>query len=119
VPKAVDMYFENAKLARAIAAAYGFQVHSFWQPNLTNKHPLTDLEASWLKELPREVGAAFGSAARIIAERGADHAIVDLQAMFKDDGRPIFIDYAHLSGAGNRPVAARIAHEILAASHRP
>ena len=119
VPKAVDMYLENAKLARAIAAAYGFQVQQFWQPNLTNKHPLTDLEASWLKELPREVGAAFGSAARIIAERGAHHAIVDLQAMFKDDARPVFIDYAHLSGAGNRPVAARIAQEILAASNRP
>jgi len=39
--------------------------------------------------------------------------------VFNDDARPIFIDYAHLSGAGNRPVAARIANEILAAGDRP
>jgi lysophospholipase L1-like esterase len=114
VVKAVDLYLENTRITEALANSYGIEVHSYWQPNVADKTPLSDVEAAQVKTLAPVLVSAFQSAGRIIDERGVSYGVVNLQRALRDAPRTLFTDYAHISGSGNRVIASRIARDIQA-----
>jgi lysophospholipase L1-like esterase len=112
IAKALDMYFENTKITKAIADTYGIALHTYWQPNVVDKMPVSDVEAVRVESLPPELVSALRLAARIV-DRGSQ-GVENLRRVFDGDSRTLFVDYAHLSSDGNRVVANRIASDIQA-----
>jgi hypothetical protein len=118
VAAAVDMYLENARIAREAGNAYGIRVYSYWQPNIADKKPLTSAEAPHAAAFGQELARLFQAATARFLERGGASGVVDRHALFQGDARSVFVDFAHLSGAGNLTVAEALARDALSAAQK-
>ncbi len=120
--RSVDILLENYALMTALGDEVGFPCFFFfqYQPGVGLK-PLHDSEEQvlakvaenpeehWILQFAREQRRLFR--ARLAA--GATPArVYDLSDMFAMVSRPLFIDWAHLTHAGNRLVAERLFERI-------
>ena len=112
--KGLDMYLENAAMARAVGALHQFPVHSFWQPTLANKTPLSEPEVDRMHSMPADFRSALNVAGNMVSTRGSGEGIVDLQGVFQNVAAPLFIDAVHISGEGNRLLANAVVDSLRA-----
>lgn len=108
--EAVDVYIANARLATALADAYGFTPIFVWQPVIFTKPERTDYEQA---QYQAEAQAAeFYHHANGYLERLlpglSDIHLLNLADVFENTPAPVYIDFCHLSPEGNRIVAKRI-----------
>ncbi len=128
----VDILFENYRLMAALAEEFGFPCFFFFQPQPgVGAKPLhesevevladvaADPEENWVLQFSREQRRIFRER---LSTGQAPERVYDLSDMFAAVDRPLYIDWAHLSQAGNRMVADRIFETLrdqLAADGHP
>ncbi len=117
----VDAYAYNVRIAETLGATYGFETRFYWQPLVFDKPHATAYEAS---EAQRN--ASFGQfwhaverAVRTDRDLSNDPRFSDLSDLFAQTRDPLFVDFAHVSEQGSALVAARIAHDAIAALDAP
>ncbi len=116
--RSAGILLENYQLMNALGEGYGFPCFFFFQPQPgVGDKPLheseikvlakvaDDPEEKWVLDFSREQRTAFRR--RLAAGQGPEQ-VVDLSDMFAGVTRPLYLDWAHLSPAGNRLVAERI-----------
>ncbi len=110
-------YLANLKTVRALAQAYGFEVHFFWQPYiLLGDKPLSPEERqmqsglNWVLNLDQPLRRLFTvTHERIEARAETVDDLHDLVHAFDDVPDPIWIDtWGHITPDGNRLVAQSI-----------
>lgn len=114
-----DAYLSNVRAIRAMAGAHGFAARFYWQPVLYNKPDLTPFERELKETQPEHFEAFFARVDALIREAARDPGIPDfryLGGLFAGDSGPLYIDFSHISEAGNDRVAERIADDLAAAA---
>ena len=104
----VDVYLINVQAIQALGEAFGFQTAFFWQPSVFSKaHPAPGEQAiinaslAYHRDLQLAANAELG-------RRGSAAGVTNLSALFDPIDEPIYLDFCHLSEAGNRRVASII-----------
>ena len=112
----LDNYEQNLRMAKVLGDAFGFRVYAFWQPAIIYGHkPLAGYERQ-LVDL--SAGKAYPFQALIPvyqeAERRADQNrdFVFLGGVLDTTSDPLYLDWVHLTPAGNQIVAHEIARQI-------
>lgn len=121
--RSVGILLENYRLMQALADGQGFPCFFFHQPHPgVGAKPLhaseveilaavnDDPESRWILEFSREQNRIFRE--RLAAHETPD-GVFDVSDIFAEVARPLYLDWAHLSHAGNRLVAAKL-FEIIA-----
>lgn len=117
----VAVYAANLRLVRLLAEAYRFRPLFFWQPVITTKQAKTADEAFFETEFTADLTARRRLYAAIIRARQqhpelvATPDAVDLSRLFDEWAEPVYIDFYHLSEAGNAAVAMAMLHSLAAA----
>src|SRR5262249_6221934 len=114
----LETYTATIDIIRHLAQAYNFRVLFYWQPVIFTKAHLTPYEQA---EADRQAGlrdfyASVYEKARRVAAGGAIH---DLGSLFADDRKPYFIDFCHLTEAGNDRIARAMLGDVLTAIGDP
>jgi lysophospholipase L1-like esterase len=111
----VRVYLANVKILDALARAYGFQYHVFFQPSqFSGSKPLAREERSLA---PSFVGAerlVSAVSRRIAAHAARDPHVTHLGSVFDSVTTSIYIDAVHLTPDGNR-IIARAIRDVLVA----
>ncbi len=107
----LEMYKANARLVEALAKSYGFQALFVWQPNIFHKRLATAYEAHRRLEA-RAFEPLFLALAKRVRE---EPSILDLSALFESTEAQRFLDFCHLTEAGNLAVAERLLEPVRAA----
>lgn len=110
-----DAYRANVRAIEALGREYGFTPVFYWQPVLYGKKLRTPFEESLRLTQPARFEPFFAQVDERI--RTADwrndfndfHYIGDL---FAPIATPIYIDFAHISEAGNRLVAEQMVKDL-------
>jgi hypothetical protein len=104
---------QTRAFVRALADDYGFEVVYVWQPAVFTKEPLTDEEQAYA-ENPGEFPPALLDATYRLATRAvtASGEVVDASDVFDGMTDTTFIDWMHVSEAGNRKVAELIVEQL-------
>ena len=110
--EAARTYAWNVSFVRSISAAYGFESLFYWQPAIFSKDKLTAYEQEVRKREKYLEGYYDATTNRVKAELPNTGKFHDISGIFKGDGRPHFIDGAHLSESGNEIVAGRIVKDV-------
>jgi lysophospholipase L1-like esterase len=108
----VDNYESNMQLVQAIAKAYGFEVHFFWQPILLyGNKPRTPFERTLSENqgIEKAIQVVYEQAEHRLVPTGK---IVSLAHIFDATTETIYTDCVHLGPRGNEMVAAAIAAAI-------
>jgi hypothetical protein len=103
--EAITTYGENAAFVRQMARAYGFRAWFFWQPTVFSKAKLTDEERAYTTDFGDPLVQIYRAATKQV--RSKDFAI-DLSYVFDDQSTTIYIDFAHVSEAGNQILADKM-----------
>jgi lysophospholipase L1-like esterase len=117
----VAVYAANLRLVRLLAEAYDFRPLFFWQPAITTKQAKTADEAFFETEFTADLAVRRQLYASIIAARrqhpqlAAAADAIDLSRLFDASAEPVYIDFYHLSEAGNAAVAAAMLPSLAAA----
>jgi len=117
----VEAYAANLRVVRLLADFYGFSPLFFWQPVITTKRIKSADELRWESdetgdvEKRRRLFAAIIEEYRRHPELAAAGDVVDLSALFDDRAEPVYIDFYHLSEAGNAAVAEAMLPAIISA----
>jgi lysophospholipase L1-like esterase len=117
----VRVYAANLRLVRLLAGAYRFQPLFFWQPVITTKQHKTADESFFETEFTADLAARRRLHAAIIAARRHHPELVaaadaiDLSRLFDERAEPVYIDFYHLSEAGNAAVAEAMLPSLAAA----
>lgn len=117
----VRVYAANLRLVRLLAEAYRFRPLFFWQPVITTKRAKTADEAFFETEFTADVAArrrlydAINAARRTQPDLVAAPEAIDLSRLFDEWNEPVYIDFYHLSEAGNAAVAAAMLPALTAA----
>jgi lysophospholipase L1-like esterase len=112
----IDIYLNNIKTLNLWAEKYGFKVVYYWQPTIFKKAELSDFEKqeakrfSFIKDM---IDAANIQVNQFKTEKDftAFHNISDI---FRNETRPVFIDYCHVSEYGNTVIANKMTEDIAA-----
>jgi lysophospholipase L1-like esterase len=115
----VSVYLNNMRVVDALAASYGFERLSYWQPTIFGKADLSDYENGELSKEDPAMRAFFKETYRIMDQSAATGGsrLHDLGALFADVADPLYIDWVHLCERGNGVVARRMLRDILPLSH--
>jgi lysophospholipase L1-like esterase len=113
--QAIDVYFANQQIVRALAREYGFRCHFFWQPFLIyDRKPLAEGEsnildraATWAESF-RPFAAAAN--ARITTNQASD--FTDLSGLFATTEAQLYTDMVHVTPDGNALVAHAMAKTL-------
>jgi hypothetical protein len=116
--RSVEILLENYRLMQALGDGQGFPCFFFFQPHPgVGAKPLhasevevlatvnDDPESRWILEFSREQNRIFRQ--RLAAGEAPD-GVFDVSDVFAEVTRPLYLDWAHLSHAGNRLVAAKL-----------
>lgn len=110
-----DVYFQNIAMVNALAEAYDFTAFFFWQPSVFTKEYLTEFEQNELKR-QSHVQKLYDLANAEVLNRGLvneTEAFHDLTNAFNGKTEPFYIDFCHLSAAGNEFVAREIVERLV------
>jgi lysophospholipase L1-like esterase len=112
--RVMDLYAANLSLADGLKGEYGFETLFYWQPSVYDKTTLTDYEYQ-MPDYPtyektfRAVSAALRQRGPVL---GVEHRFQDISDIFESDPAPRFIDFCHVSEAGNALIAERMAEDL-------
>jgi lysophospholipase L1-like esterase len=106
-------YLANVKIIESLAANFSFRCAFYWQPWLGNKLPLSAYERQQMKDLLPMQEAFMRSVRERVAEGDVNKEIHFLSDAFSNQAQPFFIDEVHISGQGNRLIAARMLPEVM------
>jgi len=110
--EAARTYAWNVNFVKSIGATYGFESLFYWQPAIFLKDKLTAYEQETRKTMIYLEPYYEATINRVKAELSSTGRFHDISGVFKGDGRPHFIDGAHLSESGNEIVAGRIVKDV-------
>ncbi len=121
--RGIDLWLFNAVTLAGLGRAYGFMPLMAFQPGLwSTGKPLDPSEESLIASEMRYAGIKTIMTVRAemaevldrrIAEGRAPAPVVNLNDLFADTSAPVYIDYAHVTGRGNKIAARRITSELL------
>ena len=115
--RAFDILLQNRKIISALEDAYGFRSLFMFQPALgIGEKPLSPEEESlYAISLARPEGYALRMGAlmrpellRYLDSGSAADNIFDMGNVFENTPQAVYLDWAHLSGEGNRLVAEKM-----------
>lgn len=102
----LDTYVANMQIVESLAQSYAFPVVFYWQPVLSNKRNLSQFEN---RKFIRYGGIGlFQQMDRSLDQRSLAQShsdFHDLRDAFDDHSETIFIDFFHISEAGNERIA--------------
>jgi lysophospholipase L1-like esterase len=105
-------YEKNLELVKALAKAYGFRYYCFWQPMLFSTAALTEEERNFAAFKDKKWVFLQRQVDSLLREKRYDH-FVNLSTIFDDKQETVYLDFAHLSEAGNERVAEAMSQVIL------
>lgn len=103
----VDVYLNNYRLVDALAREFGFAFHFFWQPNLiTGAKAMTSTEAKIASGMDEESRAYLRTVYALVREATPERPHLSYIAdAFENTAESVYIDWMHITPAGNRIVA--------------
>jgi lysophospholipase L1-like esterase len=104
---AAHIYIGSAEHARHLGIAYGFEVETFWQPNVYTKHPLRADEESMQSEFGPGMGALYAATTERV--QGKTHRITDALDGVEE---PVLVDWCHTNESGAHAVAQAIFAQV-------
>lgn len=114
--KVVDYYETNIRQIKALAKEYHFKVYFFWQPNLFN--PLRK-PVSYENDFLQEASPVFVESQRQVyleAKKRLEHrqreGVFFIGDVFNGISGPVYLDWSHISPAGNEIIAGAIFNSI-------
>ncbi|MEO8168536.1 MAG: SGNH/GDSL hydrolase family protein [bacterium] len=112
--EAVDLYWKNMELVKALAASYKFQYQFYWQPTLFGKKNRSAYEQAEYND-QKHLEKAYQETYRIVRDKTSrlnDKSFRDISDIFQNEEEPVFIDWMHLSEKGNAAIAGAMVEEI-------
>jgi lysophospholipase L1-like esterase len=112
----IEVYLKNITTINLWAKEYGFKAVYYWQPTIFSKPELSDFEKKeaekygFIKDI---VHAADLHTSNIKADPGFS-VFYNISDIFRNESKPIFIDYCHVSEYGNSVIANKMAEDIAA-----
>lgn len=113
----VQVFEENRRMTRALAAEYGFRVLTYLQPSLFEKPRRTAHEAREAAADPHAEAFYRDAYTRLRAAAAPGDArdhFADISEIFAAEPGPVFADVVHTGEAAVEPVARRVAEDLLA-----
>lgn len=116
----ITIYTANVRIVRALAREYGFRVLFVWEPSLATKRAKSDHErrvesdGALSLEMRRRIFCAVIDEYRLRAGLTGPADTLDLSALFDERADPVYIDFAHLTEAGNATVAEAMLPTVAA-----
>ena len=113
--KTVDLYQENIRLVYALGEENGFRSIFYWQPTVFNKTTLSEYEKERMDEV-EYLRSFLKSVNNSMVAGDVNHQSLyyyDISDIFKDEKKPVFIDYCHISEYGNSVIAKRMVKDII------
>lgn len=109
------VYSSNVKLIEAVSRLYGFKTIFYWQPVIFTKKNLTPYENRIAKkaEILRAFYLKVYDKVKNSSLLFSFNEFHDLSNIFDNYNKSYFIDYCHLTEAGNEIVAKKISTDIL------
>jgi len=113
-----DRWFANVEMIETLAAGYDVQVIFVWQPMISRKQSLTEIEQGILVQMEADypgLTELYEAVDELVQNRIASENwgnIIMLSGLFADDERSIFYDLVHVTEYGNLTIAEAILPEI-------
>jgi lysophospholipase L1-like esterase len=117
-PEVVRLYRENLRIVEALAKKYGFIYEAYWQPVVFTKSSFSPYEQKQA-DLVGYARPLFQEAYRLVQEDAglrANAHFHNISSIFNAIRRPVYLDFCHISEAGNAFVARRMHDDMK--SHR-
>jgi len=111
----IEVYLKNNTTINLWAKEYGFKVVYYWQPTIFSKPELSDFEKKeaekygFIKDI---VHAADVHTSNIKAEMESS-VFYNISDIFRNESKPIFIDYCHVSEYGNSVIADKMVKDLV------
>ena len=110
----IEVYLKNITTINLWAKEYGFKAIYYWQPTIFSKTELSDfekLEAEKFSFIMDMVQASNHYAGNIQINQELT-AFYNISDIFRNESKPVFIDYCHVSEYGNSVIAKRMVADI-------
>lgn len=109
----VSNYLANLRSVTALGKEFGFTPLFYWQPTIFRKASLTHFEASQRSKIAdfEQLFDIVEGRLRAIARTGQAGPTM-LTNILQEQAAPLFLDWAHLSEAGNGLIAERIGSDL-------
>ncbi len=114
--ESIEVYLKNITTINLWAKEYSFKAVYYWQPTIFNKPELSNFEKQeaekygFIKDI---VHAADLQVSNIKTNREST-VFYNISDIFRNESKPIFIDYCHVSEYGNSVIAKKMAEDIAA-----
>ncbi len=115
VRQMVRVYEANLTLVESLGRSYGFDPLFYWQPVIFSKRHRSPYEQHRAKGNPflkQTYDTVYQRIRRSQALNSRPH-FHNLSALFDDLKEPYYWDFAHVSGAGNRLIAAAMVDDVI------
>jgi len=120
--QAVELYFKNMELVKALGASYRFKCQFYWQPTIFGKYKRSKYEQAEY-DSQKHLEKPYVETYRMIREKATlltdDKSFRNLSDIFLLEGKPVYIDWMHLSERGNAVIAAAMAENMLSLFQSP
>lgn len=110
-------YLENVRIVQQAGKDLGFHSLFYLQPVLCFKKQLTTFERTIRMPYPGVAGF-YATTYQSIMDQGGSRGVHDLSRIFENASGPYFLDYFHLSEAGNDVIARAMLPDIVIALGR-
>ncbi len=110
-------YLENVRIVQQAAKDLGFRSLFYLQPVLCFKKQLSTFERTIRMPYPGVAGF-YATTYQTILDQGGTEGVHDLSRIFENTSNPYFLDYFHLSEAGNDVIARAMLPDIEASLSR-
>jgi lysophospholipase L1-like esterase len=108
----INIYLSNLELINKISCGR-FIAMFYWQPIIYDKNNLTEYERRQRCSDSIDFYKTVYTMVKTKAPLFDGYHFYNISDIFKDNTKPIFIDYCHLNETGNKIIAYRIADDIL------
>jgi hypothetical protein len=106
-----DEYNRSLGLLDVLARQWGFDYACFWQPVMYTESVLTPEEQTYVENSSAELRYLYNRTRGLVAEIPSD-AFYDISDVLSGHDSTVYIDYCHISEAGNAVVADRIGERL-------
>ena len=112
----LDLYRGNLAILEALSKEFGFRYEAYWQPVVFSRRNPSPYELAQ-SEKQKQVRPFFAEAYRCVGQDGAlrrNARFHNLGGVFDSVGTPVYIDFCHITEAGNAIVARAMYADIRA-----
>ncbi len=109
----IDVYLANLQIIGALAKSYNFKYAFYWQPVIFSKSRPTEFEER-IRFDKDDYRHFFEDTYKKLEERTTEtpSALVNMSRAFNDTASGLFIDFCHVTEAGNAKIATAIAKDV-------